>query len=370
MGDDATDDWPALQACVDKHSVVFLPPGRFRLSATLDLPPGASLTGAGNSVSQLLASTTGLAGAAPGAPAPLLRTSDADGGAPPTSLSFVGLVTWQHLAWVTTMDWRSRNPESLWRSNFESRDCECLWTSAYQQLTPPALPCSLPVNITVPKSLFRGVGRVHGFVNDDTGGILSTGALYRHLRIADTAGFANATSRLVFYSLNLEHAMSEANADVVNASWVDIMSLKGEGNLPLLWLRSGSRNISLLALGGGVCPFAYNRTLPPDQTQAVPSLLRVDPGVGFTAALLQDHGYGAEPPYWPPKSGGCSWQHHYPYPGEVVPEYPFGTWPNATQWTCWYSEQVATSYWQTLTIGTTGSGTLPRDKPVHVVLNG
>ena len=43
-------------------------------------------------------------------------------------------------------------------------------------------------------------------VNDDTGAILSTGAKYRSLLVADTMGFASPTARLRFYSLNLEHA--------------------------------------------------------------------------------------------------------------------------------------------------------------------
>ena len=53
---------------------------------------------------------------------------------------------WQHLASVYTLDWRTQHPLSLWRTNFESRNCECLWLSAYQQRTPTIVPCMLPVD--------------------------------------------------------------------------------------------------------------------------------------------------------------------------------------------------------------------------------
>jgi hypothetical protein len=367
VGDDKTDDWAALQACVNAHAVVFLPPGRFRLSATLALPPGVTLVGMGASFSFLLAATDGLAGGTPADPAPLVRTAD-DAGAP-TTLAFLGLVTWQHLPGVTTLDWRARHPASLWRVNFESRDCECLWTSAYQQLSPPAVPCKLPANLTSPKSLFRGAGRVHSFVNDDTGVILSTAAGYRSLRVADTAGWATPATPLRFYSLNLEHAQSEANGDIINASYVTIYSIKCEGNVPLLWVRAPSAHVAVLGMGGGFTPFAYNFSFPPDQTPATPSAFRVDAAAAdVTFAMLQDHGFGNNGPYWPPTSGDCKWEHHYPYPGEATQAYPFGTWPNATMWNCWYGFHVSSAYFHTLAThppgalgggGTTGFGDRP-----------
>ena len=140
-------------------------------------------------------------------PRPMIRTAEDTGpGAKPSTIAFIGVVTWQHLANVPTLDWRTQHPLSIWRTNFESRDCECLWLSAYQQLSPTIVPCSLPVNITTPKSVFRGLGRVYSFVNDDTGAIVSTAAKFRSLMIANTSGFATAADRLRFYSLNLVRA--------------------------------------------------------------------------------------------------------------------------------------------------------------------
>jgi hypothetical protein len=372
-GDDTTDDAAALQSCLDTHTFVFLPPGRFRVSATIRMPPGGALVGMGNGISIIVASTTGLAGASPTNPVPLLATSDQDGPGSGvvngTIFAFVGLTIFQHLPDTYALDWASRNPASLWRVGYESRVCECLWTTGWQTLSPPAMPCSLPVNITVPKVVFRGLGRIHAFVEDSTGGILSTSAAYRHMVVRDTAAFASADARTRFYALNLEHAQSEANAEIANASFVDIYSLKSEGNIPILWVRGDAQNVSVLAFGGGISPFAYNFTFPPDFTPALPSIFRIDEGAGAKFACLIDHGYGARAPYWPPSGGGCAWSHHYPYPGAAVPAYPFSTYPNATMWNCWYGVQVATSFWHDVVWGPPGdvaaqTGTAFTEKPI------
>ncbi|MCJ1297158.1 hypothetical protein MMC34_008727 [Xylographa carneopallida] len=377
-GDDATDDTKALQQCLQQNRAVFLPPGRYRISATIDIPAGASLVGMGSSFSFLLAATTGFPDASDDSPAPLLRTAESDASGPPTTVAFLGLLTWHHLEHVYTLDWRTRHPLSLWRSNFDTRECECLWTSGYQRLAPTDIPCSLPWNLTIPKAVFRGLGRIHSFVNDDTGQrtcllcmqsnktsyciarahaiirllclhltghILSTGAHYRALRVADTAAFASSTARTRFYSTNLEHGQSEAMMEVANASWVDIYSLKIEGNMPPLWVRSDASHVSLLAVGGGFTAWPSNYTYPPDFAPAIPSTLRVDAGARHvTLALLQDHGLGGGS-WWPPRTSLCPWSHHYPFPGTRVPLYPYWTFPNATMWNCWWGLMVSDLYW-------------------------
>ena len=329
VGDGAADDTAALQACLARGAGrVFLPPGLFRISDTLEVPPGGSLVGMNNAASVLLAASGGFPRASAAAPLPMLRTSS---GA--ATIAFLGVFTWQHLAHVFTLDWRSQDPASLWRTAFEGRACECLWLSNYQQRSPPIAPCAPPVNFTIAKSVFRGLGRVYSFVNDDTGAIISTGARYRSLLVDGSAG--TPAARLKFYSLNLEHAQSEANGEIRNSSFVDVFSVKAEGNSVILWLRGDTRNVSVLGFGGDPTAFAFNFTYPPDFEQLAPSLLRVDPGArGATLAALLDHGSGAEPPYWPPKGGGCAWGHFYPYPGEAVPLYPFWTFPNVTMWNC------------------------------------
>jgi hypothetical protein len=154
-GDGRTDDTTALQHCLATHTAVFLPPGLYRISATIELPPGGSLVGMNNAVSVLLAASAGFPKASAASPQPMLRTAaDTGPGGKPTTIAFVGVVTWQHLAFVSTLDWQTQHPLSIWRTNFESRDCECLWLSAYQQLSPTVVPCSLPVN-NHPASRFR-----------------------------------------------------------------------------------------------------------------------------------------------------------------------------------------------------------------------
>jgi len=174
-----------------------------------------------------------------------------------------------------------------------------------------------------------------------TGAIIATGAKFRSLLIKDTVAFASATDRLRLYSVNLEHAQTEANGEIANSSFVDIYSLKGEGNTPMLWIRASARNVSVLGFGGDPTAFPYNFTQPPDFAQLSPSMFRVERGArGVSLAMLLDHGFGTGVcggyHAWcpgdptgslgqPVHSGECVWGHHYPYPGEAVAEYPFGT---------------------------------------------
>lgn len=123
----------------------------------------------------------------------------------------------------------------------------------------------------------------------------------------------------------------------------------------------------MLGFGGSATGFPYNFTQPSDFEQLSASVFRVDTGaLGVTFASLLDHGFGASPPYWPPTGGGCKWGHHYSYPGEAIPFYPFGTWPNVTMWHCWFGWQTCTSfYWMVSDgLGEGGVHSEPTDKPV------
>lgn len=94
-GDGETDDTSALQACLTSHVHVFLPPGIFRVSDTLLLPPGGSLVGMGNGASYIAAASAGLPLATAAAPAPLVRTATDDApGAAATIIAHIGIVTW------------------------------------------------------------------------------------------------------------------------------------------------------------------------------------------------------------------------------------------------------------------------------------
>jgi hypothetical protein len=166
-GDGKTDDTAALQACLNAHAKVFLPMGRYRISSTLTLNPGQQLIGVSNVRSYILAATTGFPGASDSNPLPLVRIAGNDAASSGTTLAFVGLITFFHvevsfisqmsptvhlgltLQGVYVSEWNSVNPASMWRANYESRVCECLWLTDYESVTPP---CHNSRNITVPKT--------------------------------------------------------------------------------------------------------------------------------------------------------------------------------------------------------------------------
>jgi hypothetical protein len=93
-GDKKTDDTAALQACLSKHKRVFLPPGLYRISDTLQLQPGGALVGMNNAASMLLVATKGFPKATAASPQPMIRTADDIGpDSSPTTLAFVGVVS-------------------------------------------------------------------------------------------------------------------------------------------------------------------------------------------------------------------------------------------------------------------------------------
>jgi len=156
-GDGTTDDTAALQGCLDKHAEVFLPKGLFRISNTLTMRPGGAIVGLSQTHSVIAPASGGFAAVG----APLLRT-------PPgaaVTIAFVGLVTWWHIPAVFTLDWQAK--QGLWRSNYMSRVCECMWLSDYGSPnaahgklgTWPPSNCTQGVNLTVPKTQIRGTGK-------------------------------------------------------------------------------------------------------------------------------------------------------------------------------------------------------------------
>ena len=52
---------------------------------------------------------------------------------------------------------------------------------------------------------------------------------HRHLLVSNTSNALDASDRLRFYAVNLEHAMAESNGEIRHASHVDIFGLKKEG---------------------------------------------------------------------------------------------------------------------------------------------
>lgn len=96
-------------------------------------------------------------------PQPLVRTAEGS----PATLAFVGISSWWHLQ-VYTLQWRSKG--GLWRNNYETRVCECLWLTDYARSNVSnasgagGLSCPTAVTLAVPKTQVVGTGN-----NDELG---------------------------------------------------------------------------------------------------------------------------------------------------------------------------------------------------------
>jgi hypothetical protein len=286
-GDGVTDDTAALQSCLDTHLEVFLPKGLYRISKTLQMQPGGALVGLSQTHSVIAPMTTGFAAAAAASasssssasaaadePVPLLRTQPGSS----VTVAFLGLVTWWHVPSVFTLEWRST--QGIWRSNYESRVCECMWLSDYGSPnaahgkfgTWPPSNCTAGVNLTVPKTQIHGTGKFYNYVSDED--VLFTDHVgYRDVLVANNS--ISASDRLAFYAINLEHSMAEANGEFNQAAHVDVFGLKKEGSTSILWIRD-STDISLFGTAGGYTALSKASEYPADFQPYVPSIYRVE----------------------------------------------------------------------------------------------
>ena len=165
LGDGVTDDFAALQGCLNDHDAVLLPAGLYRVSGTLVMRPNTALIGVSQTHSVVAPMSRGFNGSDADTtegdiPVALLRTSR-EGNA---TIAFVGLTTWWHLPNVFTLDWRARG--GLWRSNYETRVGECLWLDNYANRS-RSVPCKPPAALTTPKTQVRGGGVFVNYVSDE-----------------------------------------------------------------------------------------------------------------------------------------------------------------------------------------------------------
>jgi Pectate lyase superfamily protein len=346
VGDGFSDDTASLQACVDSNARVYIPPGKYLLSSPLLLNPGNQLIGAGNVHSILIASSNFSISNGRF----LVQTSSNDAESAPTVLAFLGLFSWWHIPELGTLLWQSNNPLSMWRLNYETRECECLWWTNFEARSSRP-PCELSVSINTPKSMFTGKGKVFGFVND--GDVFFTGPKYRHLEVSNTTG------PLSFYALNLEHAQSESNSEIKNSSNVVIYGLKGEGNLPIVWVRD-SINVSIRGFGGGLEALPLNWTYPSGFELHTPSLFRISNSTSVTLSNLIDYGRTGNSTSWPPTSMLWPLMNHskylllWPDPWESM---------NQTLWNPWNGYLVSWPFWSIVSVDDAYM-VQPGDRPV------
>ena len=373
-GDGETDDEPALSACLKAHRDVFLPKGYYRLGRTLELNPHNRLVGLAQTLTVLMPLSAGFGelGNETG-PQPLVRTAAGS----PATLAFLGINTWWHLGNLFTVDWRARG--GLWRANYDSRVCECLWLANYR---PPTTPCTPAVRLSVPKVVIRGTGNFVNFVNDED--ILMTDHVqYRHVQVIGAGDPHNSSDRVRFYELNLEHAQSQANLEVVNSSGVDIYGVKLEGSTTILWVRD-SDDVNLWGLGGAGDSFPgspadwkgafrgskYDFKIPSDVPRYNASTVRIERTLRYRLVNLYNGDRGQE--------GGPISQIH---PVPLTPKMLSGfKWPaddlpkmidpaQGGEWTPWPGWQIPPSLWSVVgemdgVSDTAARLTTPLDRPV------
>ena len=212
VGDGRHDDTVALQRCVDTHGDIFLPKGFYRLSRTLQLRPATRLVGLSETHSVLMPVSDGLLHADPAGEA---RNGTASAAVVQTArghsvtLAFVGMVTWWHLPTVFTLDWRAKG--GLWRNNYETRVCECLFLTNYRNQTVDP-PCKPAIDIVVPKTRISGTGQFYNYVSD-VDILFTSHRHYRHVLVTNNS--LDPSDRLRFYVSPLQKVVFQRAAAVI-----------------------------------------------------------------------------------------------------------------------------------------------------------
>ena len=100
--------------------------------------------------------------------------------------------------------------------------------------------------------------------------------------------------------------LRSANAELRNASNVDVYGLKVEGSTPILWVRD-SHDVNLFGMGGGADAFPTGSAgtyYPPDFVPYAPSILRIERTPKFKLLNLMDAGRGGAGAKDPPRPIG------------------------------------------------------------------
>lgn len=343
-GDGETDDEPALAACLKQHQDVFLPKGYYRLGRTLELNAEQRLVGLSQTHSVLMPATAGLANASSNDPQPLVTTAAGSS----ATIAFLGINSWWHLP-VFTLRWRSTG--GLWRSNYETRVCECMWLANFHK---PTTPCTKAISLNVPKTQVQGSGSFVNYVSDED--ILMTDHVhYRHLHVSGVGTRANSSDRTRFYELNLEHSQAQANFELSNSSHVDVFGIKLEGSTTIMWIRD-SHDVNLFGLGGAGDSFpgdptkwkgtnrnkSYDFQIPADVPRYNASTVRVERTDKYKLANLINADRGAE-------NGPIAQIHPLPLTAKLLSHFP---WPAvdipliiASEWTPWPGWRIPPSLW-------------------------
>lgn len=259
VGDGVVDDTDALQRALESSRIVFLPKGIFRISRTLAVPPGAALVG----ISNHLAILAPLPGTFVNETSPLLllepgACSLCEPGGLGTVVHGVMTLSWIHTAGVYALDWQAEHPRSVYRlsSSWIKPDL-C-------SLAHALMPCqSEPILHSEPMMQISGSGLFYVVHFEDMSWMTPS---YRHVLVT-----GRPLHDRCFYHLNTEHAISDANTEIRDASNVAIFGMKSEGRYNVLWIHNSS-NVLLSGYGGNACPMA---AYPAGFARFPPSLFRL-----------------------------------------------------------------------------------------------
>jgi hypothetical protein len=233
-GDGKADDTEAIQNAINHSSKVFLPRGTYLISRPLVLKADTRLFGIGNVQTQLAPIVTGTSTAFndPANPKPIIQTVDDPDAT--TTLAFLAVLTPRTKNAAYAIDWRAGR-------NSIVRDIDVTY-GLLAQKGGDALSNSLVV--------IEGSGG--GKWYELWSGEFKPGSEapgYRRLIVKNT------TQPLSFYMLNLEHAVSDYQAEFINARNVDVFSYKAEGNKPLVKI-GNSNHIRMIGFGGNAMALA------------------------------------------------------------------------------------------------------------------
>lgn len=275
-GDGFTDDTDAIQHAVDKHRVVFLPKGIYRIRRTIRLRPETRLIGVHRCFSWILPDKA--AGGDFGdarKPRPLVATADA--AESDTILAFVGLRTPFVTPGAYCLDWRCGR-RSVFRAVNVVFDA---WPR--QQGKGPAYDHPLVI------IQGNGGGRWYNYHQESS---CCQGPNYRHLLIQGTR------QPLHFYQCNPEHARSDTNMEIRDARFVSIYGLKGEYNHPILTIRD-SDQIRVFGYGGNAAALPGRSLFVVQRTPNVLLANLVDsPRLAGAGSAEHFAGQGVDPHLW------------------------------------------------------------------------
>ena len=294
-GDGATDDYVALQAAVDAHTIVLLPKGIYKLSQPLVLTKeGAALVGVGNTKVFLAPTTAGWELEEK----PVLRVAAS---AARATLKGVTVLTWDHLPLSYAVQWDGA--DGTWRQSFHNREHEAVFPPYFPFAASPPKETAA-TNYSRPLMVMNGGGAFYEY-NLDFGCCFGTlfppnaSTIGVGPGIASTAGIGlqqggyrsllinGSTSGVRFYPHNMEQDVGDAHTEIFASTNVTMYGSKSEGNHVSVWIKN-SRLVTIYGHGGNASPYPNTTVPPPDRAQFMPSLFRVQSSSQVTLVHLNN----------------------------------------------------------------------------------